>query len=53
MKEITYKKNGEVRMDYYSWRKLPVHKIMDTLRENAASRRFKVKAANGAVKEFA
>lgn len=53
MKAITYKSNGEVRMDFYTFRKLPVHKIMDTLRENSASRRFKVKPGNGAVKEFA
>jgi len=53
VKEITYKTNGEVRMDFYAFRKFPVHRIMDTIRENSKARRLRVKTANGAVKEFA
>lgn len=50
---ITYKKDGEVCMDFYAFRKLPVHKIVETMRENAKARRLRARAAHGGVKEFA
>lgn len=53
MKQITYKNNGEVRMDYYTFRKLPIHKIMDTIRDSAKVRRFKIRTVTGSVSEFA